>query len=473
MLGPSGLIARKGLAVLAVSGLVLSACWGGEGEAEPSPSPSPEEPPQSPASAAQSVTSDDDLLTLDIPPGALTEDVEVTVEALGPDGLEALGPDEVPVPSDFAQLGLNVLAVEDLQAFVELLAVVHDLGPDGVEFAEPVTITRRVDRPPGFGLLEGLPLILLAIQEGPGDWAYLDDQSISLDGESVVISGTTTHLSPVVALSRGLSLGVRLTPDRDDDGLAEAPVGGTWSISGVVEGRGDEDPGEGVSISPFVSIGLPRGVRLADGADAGVDEPVTEEVVVGIPGEFEVLQLGFKCLQVGSSSWVAEVSLDFPEAFLPQVLEDALGLMPPGLVTTTVTGGADCVAPVPLEEVTLEDGCVAVSHDPLDGFPSHLAWDLSLSPYVAFAEGRRVSLTVRGANAGKPVTAPVEPGLTNLEMGFTSLGKKDIVRAILRGEDGGRIDLTKDFIEVFGRSITVTSQEGPVAGNLCEPDLPE
>ena len=161
---------------------------------EPEPLPEPVPPPPVEAepptpSPAQSVTSDDGLLTVDVPEGATADpSMEVSVRALGPDEL----------PPELAGL--------------ELRGTLHELEPDGATFEAPVAVTRQVDTEAlGVDLSEGTPLIVLLSRSADGSWDVLADQSITIDGTMATVSGTTTHFTTVVAFS-GAAL-VSMRPD--------------------------------------------------------------------------------------------------------------------------------------------------------------------------------------------------------------------------------------------------------------------
>jgi hypothetical protein len=121
----------------------------------------------------------DQRLTLDVPAGALTEDVAITIRRLAPE--------EIPEPLRDAGQGFA-----------------YELGPDGLRFAAPVTATARLGSAP-FGPDGTLAADLGALVTvgSHGGVELLGDQTIVLDGESdaTTASGTLTHFSTFYALN--------------------------------------------------------------------------------------------------------------------------------------------------------------------------------------------------------------------------------------------------------------------------------
>jgi hypothetical protein len=111
--------------------------------------------------------SDDGLLAIDVPGGALPDDVSLTATALG-------GTD---LPPELAGL--------------EVRSAFYAVTPPGLEFASPATFTRRV----GYRDLgldpesDGLPVLALAMRSIDGRWAWLDAQQLTTDEDTVTVGG--------------------------------------------------------------------------------------------------------------------------------------------------------------------------------------------------------------------------------------------------------------------------------------------
>jgi len=117
------------------------------------------------------VTSDDGLLTLSIPLGAVPDGVSLTAEARGE-----------------SDLPLELRGLEVRSAFYELL-------PADIAFASPVTVTRRVSYD-DLALdpdVDGLPVLALALRAPDASWQWLDAQELISDGEFVTVSGQANH----------------------------------------------------------------------------------------------------------------------------------------------------------------------------------------------------------------------------------------------------------------------------------------
>lgn len=225
------------------------------GRPTPTASPSPTPIPVSPA---HTVTSDDGMLTIDVPAGTLPVGVNLTATAQGEDGL----PPEL--------LGMDVRS-----AF-------YRLQPDVAVFASPVTITRRVSLEDlGLDLeVDGLPVLALAMRSVDGSWEWLDDQRLTADGATgdgatgdgatgdgafVVASGTATHASHVFAFGGTTFTRFSL------DGESPTPIGSSVTLNATLIFPDDpEDPPTlGGEFEPVVGssiVALGSGSRPDDGS---------------------------------------------------------------------------------------------------------------------------------------------------------------------------------------------------------------
>lgn len=197
-------------------------------------------PSPSSLSPARTVTSDDGLLTIDIPAGALSTDVDFMALAQG----------EGDLPPEL--FGLNVRS-----AF-------YRLEPDGTVFASPVTITRRVALEDlGLDLDEdGLPVLALAIRSAGGTWEWLEDQRLTLDGAFVVVSGTAGHASQVFAF--GGTTFTRFSVD----GESPRPLGSLVTLTATLVFPDDaaDPPRLGADFEPIVASDI---VALGLGSGPG------------------------------------------------------------------------------------------------------------------------------------------------------------------------------------------------------------
>jgi len=144
--------------------LLLGACGGGD-------------------DGVTSFASDDGVVSVDVPPGAAPDDFKGSVSQ-----------------SDASALGIDVSDVDGV-------LLVYELGPDGTEFGEPVTVTFRISSVlGGFDPEMGLPLSLVVIEDADGGYEPLGSMRSFLDGDVLVVEGTTTHFSTAVVELPGGSI---------------------------------------------------------------------------------------------------------------------------------------------------------------------------------------------------------------------------------------------------------------------------
>ncbi|MEZ0310790.1 MAG: hypothetical protein ACAI38_03395, partial [Myxococcota bacterium] len=118
--------------------------------------------------AGGQVVADDGALTLDIPPGAVAENVRITITSHGPDGGEASFP------------GIPTVAT-------------YEFGPEGLTFALPVTVTAVL---PGVAVTTGdntrVPMVI-ALTHGSGVADINPRQHLSVD----IDAGSTVHTTEI------------------------------------------------------------------------------------------------------------------------------------------------------------------------------------------------------------------------------------------------------------------------------------
>ena len=365
--------------------------------ASPSPAPSPA---PSPTPAARTVTSDDGLLTIEVPPGALPADVNLTATAQGQDDL----PPEL--------------------AGIQMRSGFYSLEPDGLTFAEPGKVTRRANVADlGWDLAtDGIPLITLALRTSDGTWSWLDEQEIEVDGEDVVMTALATHTSALYGFggTNFVQWGYGAPSPVDgsfnlDASVTYPSVASAWPVVGPPE--------------PFTHTGILSSYdhRMYDYAlprfyqGFGCDTPGTGEFGV----RFEVRNLG-----AGNPLW------------------DQLDLPPPTtdiyLEALAICQAADAV---PFE---LDSVCVRVFHDPFGLFVSYLEWFMAIA--IGGQRPDYFMLPVEGANDGQPQQLRYDMQRNGFsgQLGLHEPGKKKILRFVAHLADGTTIDLTQQLIAALG-----------------------
>ncbi len=177
------------------------------------------------------VSSDDGHLILDIPAGALAEDVAIAVTSLD--------------PADWPEEFVDGAVIGD----------VYDLQPSGLTFSEPVTISHRLTGA-GSELDSGseVPLTLLVVVSDDGTWEAPADQVISRDGEDLLHTGVIDHFSVTVLFDGAVS--VKFTPTR-----IERRVGETFEA--ILEASFKWETSSTERISP-VTIGSVKAVSVPE-----------------------------------------------------------------------------------------------------------------------------------------------------------------------------------------------------------------
>lgn len=176
------------MVALIVAAMVAMACTDGEPTGPPGPPPNPDLVSAEIGPEGGTLTSASGTLTLEFPPGALQSTETITVERLDPD---ELGP-------EFDELRNE-------------LSVTHawELGPDGLQFAEPVEFVIASDQSPVRGDSLVAKESLFFISEGE-EAIPLDSTQVVVDGEAgtVVTRGRLDHFS------QGVNFGPVISPIR-------------------------------------------------------------------------------------------------------------------------------------------------------------------------------------------------------------------------------------------------------------------
>lgn len=174
---------------------------GGAPDGEQSPAPS-----ATVAAEATTVTSDDGLLTIEIPEGALDDPSEVTISTVAAE--------ELPEPL----------------ASVRGVGHAYRLEPDGLEFSEPVAVTLVLSRSDLDEAENSLAAYALVTQGADGDLELLagQDTEWTIGEDTVAVRGELRHFS-LLAWTRG-SLFAELTP-----AAPMQPLGGTFTVRATLE----------------------------------------------------------------------------------------------------------------------------------------------------------------------------------------------------------------------------------------------
>lgn len=153
------------------------------------------------------MTSRDGRLTLTFPPGALSAENEIVIETTDPDAL----------PSEFQGLSAGGS---------------YDLGPDGLTFDQPITVTFNIGddpRQPDGSLAMALVPLLTAQNGAPiplGDLRQDVDPGTGLSR----VTGTLGHFSPLLALNEPAATRLRVTGVPDQRLPADATFAAVVSL---------------------------------------------------------------------------------------------------------------------------------------------------------------------------------------------------------------------------------------------------
>jgi len=389
-------------------------------------------PPQ-----AQTLTFDDGALTIDVPAGALPPGVELSAVARGPDER----------PPELAE--------------VSMTSNFYQLEPDGLTFAEPVTITRRV----AWADLamdpdaDGLPIINLALRTTEGAWNWLDDQSITADRTYIYVSGKASHTSRVLGfgganrVQADWSTGTRWG---DYSAVEAVPVDRTFALHATITapldaptppmiGPGDPFPSDGLSLEQSQIINSPGWADLTQNrrsdafpqafADFKCTKPTQEYVVIG----YEVVNIG-----AGSQLW-STLSLDPPST----MVNFGTGIeCTPGSAGQSPSASVGSSPPASIDVSTPTSGCVIVIHTALGDFVSHLKMELGFGDAAAL---RKIEVTIKGANNGQPVVQEATgERIQSILLGISQAGPKVLQSVKVTTADGMTHDVTAFVASLLG-----------------------
>jgi hypothetical protein len=269
------------LGLASVSLVVLAAC--GDDDAGP---------------ASLTITSDDGKLTLEIPPEALDEDVEITITAVPLEDLP-----------------------EDLQV-VQGAGDGYLLEPSGLEFSEPVAVSLELDR----AELEdepddGIAAYALVSLTEDGERELLDElvTEATLGEDTVVARGELSHFSWITRTKGSLVVSLEEKP-------REQAVGATFTAKGSIE-NGDS--------TGAITLEKAKGTFLAFGSLSTSGETTFDKDFLD-EGESVEGTGTFKCDKPGLGTYTlraTSTSLD---------LDSERGGTP---LTVTVDGVVECVGP--------------------------------------------------------------------------------------------------------------------------------
>ena len=159
--------------------MVIAACGGGDAD--------------DPSFDGTTVRSDDGVLTVQVPTGAAADGVEVSIRLI----------EEGDLPAGLRDADQDAVTI-----------VGYELGPDGAEFSEPVTVTFRLDPSEyGLDLPEGaVPPALLLTENAAGELERIECAQVSRADEQLVVRGRVAHFSPVSVVVSAIIV-VELQPE--------------------------------------------------------------------------------------------------------------------------------------------------------------------------------------------------------------------------------------------------------------------
>jgi hypothetical protein len=175
---------RSRFAVVPALLLVVGACGGGTGSSTTVTTAATTTVAETTTTTVPGfeVTSEDGDLTVEVPFEAMAEDPGITIRLLAPEEY----PPELAAAAD------------------DPAARIYNLEPEGLQFAAPVTVTRRIDASRFEGMTDAMvPLVAMITRNPDGSYEAYADQRVVRHGDDVFASGTTTHFSPAIAVNLG------------------------------------------------------------------------------------------------------------------------------------------------------------------------------------------------------------------------------------------------------------------------------
>jgi hypothetical protein len=402
------------------------------------------------------VTSEDGLLTLDVPADLVPEGEEITVTQRSGD--------EIP---ELAKAGLT--------------GTVYELGPDGLEFADPVTVSRQVDpETVGTDIDEAMLVPLLAVRDSDGGWEWLEDQVVQIDPDDpskVQVTGTTTHFSTVVAFGGLMEASMEFKPD-----WTTFSVGEKFTVALRLSSQaqlGDVKPNAIIQFAEYLGPAL----SFLDQGSKSYDLDSSDQA--------------FTCAKAGSGSLEARPLLegtsdDQADALLQAVLtEHIYRNILDGKRLAAIDGGLTVVLS---EDVTCGDGAAAEDEEPVgevgerqppvltgacgswlhEAFRRFLSRVQILALFLFLEPGDTIFLRAEGVNGGKTIQKKVvaeklfrsegrkEEFVLKIQGGINELGPHPITRFEIVSEDGEIFDLTNEVNDRIGEFIVESDYEGEI-----------
>jgi hypothetical protein len=276
------------------------------------------------ASEGATISSSDEGIALEIPPGALSEDTTVTL-GIVPEANWA----------------------NDIQA-IEPVGYVYRLEPDGLELDKPATLTIRLesDSLMDINLPDGaFPACIVLTSTNGGEWDMLRNPATSIDINTgdVLVSGEATHFSRAVV--RKMDMAVAINPSSVQKLVKE-----TWPATVTVFNLKDTGMFEGDSMNVYQINYLAAGKVNTYGIPSA-----SSFLLEGGESKTTTPQPTFECSEKGTGKYGAMV---MAKLYLAEIIEDLLWgpgtlfedpdkvLWENEMVEITVWGDATCGAPV-------------------------------------------------------------------------------------------------------------------------------
>jgi len=260
------------------------------------------------------LTSNNSRVTLEIPAGALSEDTQISINEV----------DE----NDWSGV------IKDLKPEGEVLR----LGPDGLEFDEPVTITLNLDTDELSDIESGeIPVYTLVSVSKDGTQEYLDDVETRISGNgSVEVSAKLSHFSWIIRKKNFQE--VRL-----EEVEKEIEVDGTFRVYGQCRNNAPRDSGWLISTRVHLetsgAIAFPEYNRDTSSPDYGKVTSTSNRSTTSEGGSMEsrdILNFTWMCIGVEPGTGVftliveaTERNPDLEETLNYRVvLEDTVKIVP-------------------------------------------------------------------------------------------------------------------------------------------------